>query len=127
MKNLVASSGSCDKSSCHGNDCSKQSRGVEDGGRGSRGSRGRQGQCSSSNLNSERGGGGDKGGRGTGGSGNSGQSPSFMLVNIARLMTHTGRCKSGFLSDMAEANNCLFVGVEVEWHSTYKRTLLEMS
>jgi hypothetical protein len=73
----------------------------------------RKEQCSSSQLNSGkrgRGKGGGEGGRGKGD-----QCSSFLLVNIARLITQTGRSKSGFLSDQAEANNCLFVGVTETW------------
>ena len=38
-----------------------------------------------------------------------------MLVNIARLITPSGRTKSAFLKDQAEANNSLFVGVTETW------------
>ena len=41
--------------------------------------------------------------------------PTFLLVNIARLITPSGRTKSGFLKDQAESNNCLFVGVTETW------------
>ena len=40
---------------------------------------------------------------------------TFLLVNIARLITPSGRTKSGFLKDQAESNNCLFVGVTETW------------
>ena len=41
--------------------------------------------------------------------------PTFLLVNIARLITPSGRTKSGFLKDQAEINNSLFVGVTETW------------
>ena len=40
-----------------------------------------------------------------------------MLTNINRLITQAGRCKAGFLSDQAELNNALFVGVTETWLS----------
>ena len=43
------------------------------------------------------------------------QVSSFLLVNIARFITPSGRTKSGFLRDQAVANNCLFVGVTETW------------
>ena len=36
-------------------------------------------------------------------------------MNIARLITPSGRTKSGFLKDQAELNNSLFVGVTEPW------------
>ena len=38
-------------------------------------------------------------------------------MNIARLLTHSGRSKAGFLSDRAELKNSLFVGVCETWLS----------
>ena len=46
-----------------------------------------------------------------------GQCPSFILANIARLITQNGRSKANFLSDQAEAKKCLFVGVTETWLS----------
>ena len=40
---------------------------------------------------------------------------SFILINIARLLTESGRSKAGFLSDQAELKNSLFVGVCETW------------
>ena len=36
-------------------------------------------------------------------------------MNIARLITQSGRNKAGFLCDQATANNCMFVGVTESW------------
>ena len=58
-----------------------------------------------------RGSGGDNGSKG----GGPDKDPSFLLVNIARLITPSGRTKSGFLKDQAVANNSLFVGVTETW------------
>ena len=44
-----------------------------------------------------------------------GQVPSFILVNIARLITPSGKTKSGFLKDQSEINNSLFIGVTETW------------
>ena len=38
-------------------------------------------------------------------------------MNIARLLTQSGRSKAGFLSDKAELKNSLFVGVCETWLS----------
>ena len=43
------------------------------------------------------------------------QSPTFILTNINRLMTISGRKKSGFLANQAELNNALFVAVTETW------------
>ena len=40
---------------------------------------------------------------------------SFILVNIARLITQSGNRKSGFLSDLANLNNSPFVAVTETW------------
>ena len=43
------------------------------------------------------------------------QSRTFILTNINRLMTSSGRKKSGFLANQAELNNALFVAVTETW------------
>ena len=40
---------------------------------------------------------------------------SFLLINIARLLTSSGRSKAGYLSDQAELKGSLFVGVCETW------------
>ena len=42
---------------------------------------------------------------------------SFLLINIARLLTQSGRSKAGYLSDQAELKSSLFVGVCETWLS----------
>ena len=44
-----------------------------------------------------------------------GQCPSFLLMNINRLLTPSGHSKVGFLYDQAVRNNSLFVGVTETW------------
>ena len=39
------------------------------------------------------------------------------MINIARLLTRSGRSKAGFLSDQAELKSSLFVGVCETWLS----------
>ena len=56
-----------------------------------------------------------KGGNEAGMRGRQLKDPTFLLVNIARLITPSGRTKSGFLKDQAELNNSLFVGVTETW------------
>ena len=41
--------------------------------------------------------------------------PTFILVNIARLITQSGKSKVGFLCDQAIQNNSMFVGVTESW------------
>ena len=41
--------------------------------------------------------------------------PSFLLININRLITQSGRSKVGFLHDQAVRNNSLFIGVTETW------------
>ena len=41
--------------------------------------------------------------------------PTFLLTNINRLITPTGRTKSGFLADQAELKNAIFVAVTETW------------
>ena len=41
--------------------------------------------------------------------------PSFILSNIQRLITLSGRTKSGVLSDQAQLNGALFVAVTETW------------
>ena len=40
---------------------------------------------------------------------------TFLLVNIARLITPSGKTKSAFLKDQAETNNSMFMGVTETW------------
>ena len=42
---------------------------------------------------------------------------TFILSNIQRLITPTGRTKSGFLSDQAQIGNALVVAVTETWLS----------
>ena len=44
-----------------------------------------------------------------------GQYPSFLLMNINRLLTPSGHSKVGFLYDQTVRNNSLFVGVTETW------------
>ena len=41
--------------------------------------------------------------------------PTLLLVNINRLITPSGRTKSGFLADQAELKRALFVAVTETW------------
>ena len=41
--------------------------------------------------------------------------PSFLLSNIRRLISPSGRTKSAFLKDLAESSNALLVGVTETW------------
>ena len=43
------------------------------------------------------------------------ETQSFILSNIQRLITPSGRTKSGFLSDQAHLNGALFVAVTETW------------
>ena len=43
------------------------------------------------------------------------QCPSFLLININRLLTSSGQSKVGFLHDQAVNHNALFVGVTETW------------
>ena len=47
--------------------------------------------------------------------GRTGQCPSFLLININRLITPSGHNKVGFIYDQAVRNNSLFVGVTETW------------
>ena len=44
-------------------------------------------------------------------------SPTFILANISRLITPSGRTKSGFLASQAELNDAMFVAVTETWLS----------
>ena len=44
-----------------------------------------------------------------------GTDQSFILTNIARLITPSGRTKSAFLSDLAEQKNAAWVAVTETW------------
>ena len=50
-----------------------------------------------------------------GGRGGHRQGPSFLLMNINRLITPSGHNKVGFLYDQAVRNDSLFIGVTETW------------
>ena len=54
-------------------------------------------------------------GSGTGGRGRRPAQQTFLLSNIQRLITPSGRTKSGFLSDLAADNSTLFLGITETW------------
>ena len=58
---------------------------------------------------------GSTAGPGTGGRGRRPAQQTFLLSNIQRLITPSGRTKSGFLSDLAADNSTLFLGITETW------------
>ena len=42
-------------------------------------------------------------------------SPSFLLININRLITQSGQSKVGYLHDQAVRNEAVFLGVTETW------------